>query len=89
MILGMKIKTSITLESQLVERIEKVRFESESRSAFFSEAIKQLITRREHAKRDAIDARILAAVGFELNTEATNNLALVADIFDDLGVEQP
>ncbi len=85
----MKIKTSITLESKLVEQIEKVRFESESRSALFSEAIRQLIVQRERAKRDAADARILAAVGSELNVEANSNLAFVTDVFDDLGVEQP
>ncbi len=85
----MKIKTSITLESKLIEQIEKVRFESESRSAFFSEAIRQLIIQRERAKRDAADACILATVGSELNVEASSNLAFVANVFDDLGVEQP
>lgn len=87
-ILGMKVKTSITLESTLIEQIEKVRFESESRSTFFSEAIIQLIAQRERAKRDAADTCILATVGSELNVEANRNLAFVTDVFDNFGVEQ-
>ena len=85
----MKVKTSVTLESKLVEQIEKVRFKSESRSAFFSEAVRQLIVQRERAKRDSADAHILATVGSELNVEANSNLAFITDVFDNLGVEQP
>jgi metal-responsive CopG/Arc/MetJ family transcriptional regulator len=85
----MKVKTSVTLEAELLHRIDEVLFESESRSAFFQDAAAQLAEKRERAKRDARDLAILNAQAAELNEEALDNLSLVADVFHEQGLEQP
>ncbi len=85
----MKVKTSVTLEAELLRRIDTVLLESESRSAFFQDAATQLAEKRERAERDARDLAILNAHAAELNEEALDNLALVADVFFEQGLEQP
>lgn len=89
MIERMKIKTSITIEDDLLRRIDEVLLERESRSAFFEDAAEQLAERRERARRDDRDRGILNARAAELNEEAEDDLALVSEVFRDLGVEQP
>ena len=85
----MKVKTSITLETELLNRVDKTLLESESRSAFFMEAARQLADVRERAKRDARDLQLLNANADALNEEALDNLAFVSAIFQEYGEEQP
>ncbi len=85
----MKIKTSITLEAELLNRVDKTLLESESRSAFFMEAARQLADARERAQRDARDLQLLNANADALNEEALDNLAFVSAIFQEYGEEQP
>lgn len=89
MFVGMKVKTSITLEDELLNRIDTVLLASESRSAFFANAARQLAQKRERAKRDERDIRLINANAEALNDEAVDNLAFVAEIFQVSGEEQP
>lgn len=85
----MNVKTSIAIDDDLLNRIDKVLLESESRSAFFKDAAEQLAEKRERALRDARDLDVLNAHAAELNEEAADNLALVSAVFGDQGVEGP
>jgi metal-responsive CopG/Arc/MetJ family transcriptional regulator len=84
----MKIKTSVTLDSELLHRIDSVLLETESRSAFFLDAAQQLTQKRELAKRNADDLKILNAQATTLNEEALDNLAFIADVFNEQGLDQ-
>ena len=85
----MKSKTSITLETDLLRRIDSVLSANESRSAFFTDAARQLAERRERAQRDSHDLALLNANAAALNEEAQDNLELVADIFQEHSEVQP
>ncbi len=85
----MKVKTSITLDAELLSRIDDALLESESRSAFFLSAAQQLAQQRERAKRDARDAERLSATADALNQEVQSDLAFVSEIFQEQGEEQP
>ena len=85
----MKVKTSITLEAELLSRIDEALFERESRSAFFMDAARQLAQKRERAKRDARDSSLLSTHADVLNKEALDNLAFVGDIFQERGEDRP
>ncbi len=75
------MKTSITLDAKLLNRIDDALLESESRSAFFLDAARQLVQKRERAKRDARDAERLQGSADALNEEAHDTLSLVGQVF--------
>ena len=85
----MKVKTSITLDAELLSRIDATLLKNESRSAFLLDAARQLAQRREREKRDARDAELLSIHADALNEEAHGDLTLVSEIFQDQGEEQP
>lgn len=87
--MGMKIKTSVTLEADILTRIDSVLSTQETRSAFFQDAVLRLAEKREREKRDARDLEILNLKAAELNDEALENLSFIADIFAEQGFEQP
>ena len=67
----MKIKTSITLPRDLLQRIDRV---DSNRSAFLERASRAYLARLEKAWRDANDVRILNARARRLNQEAQDVL---------------
>ena len=77
----MKVKVSVTLEPALLRRIEGILFGHESRSDFFTDAAKRFAEKRERAQRDSHDLNANFDV---LNKEAHENLALIADIAQEL-----
>ena len=83
------MKTSITLDAELLDRIDSVLLESESRSSFFLSAAQQLAQQRERAKRDARDAERLSANAEALNEEVLDTLAFVSEVFQERGEEGP
>ena len=85
----MKVKTSVTLEDDLLNRIDSVLYNNESRSAFLMDAAQQLARKREHATRDKRDLEQLNANAEALNKEALDNLEIVADLFREHGEAQP
>ena len=85
----MKIKTSVTLDAELLNRIDEALLESESRSAFFLDAARQLARKRERAKRDARDAELLKHNADALNEEALDTLRFVGEVFQEQGQEGP
>lgn len=85
----MKVKTSITLDEELLQRIDQLLLERESRSSFLVDAARRLAGERERAARDARDAAILDRNAPDLNDEAADNLALVADVFEGHDTDPP
>ena len=78
----MKVKTSVTLEDELLSRIDNVLLERESRSAFLEDAARLLAEKRERGRRDASDKEILNARAAALNEEALDNLLFVSATFE-------
>ena len=89
MIKGMKIKTSVTLEADLLKRVDNVLHTNESRSAFLMDAAQQLAQKRERTSRDQRDLEKLNANAEALKKEAIDNLDIVADLFREQGETQP
>ena len=89
MIGGMKVKTSVTLDEKLLQRIDRVLLDRESRSAFLVDAARRLARERERAERDARDAAILNGNASILNEEAADNLSFVADVFEEHDTDPP
>jgi metal-responsive CopG/Arc/MetJ family transcriptional regulator len=66
-----KSKTSVTLPSDLLEKIDRA---DSNRSGFLEKAARQYLARMEKARRDARDAAILDSSAERLNREALDVL---------------
>jgi metal-responsive CopG/Arc/MetJ family transcriptional regulator len=67
----MKLKTSVTLSSELLEQIDKVH---SNRSSFFEQAALEFLQKTEKSARDIKDAGILSRRADQLNREAADVL---------------
>ena len=63
----MKVKTSVTLSSALLEQIDRI---DDNRSAFLERAAFSYLAVKAKAERDAQDAAILDRVAEELNQQS-------------------
>ena len=70
----MKVKISITLENELLSRIDRVLALGESRSAFFRNAAQRLVEERERARRDERDIALINAAGPNLLIERRSTI---------------
>lgn len=70
----MKSKTSITLEDDLLRKIDRLSKEFGSRSAVIEEALYQFLKSKEKEKRESRDLRILNDRADALNREAADSL---------------
>jgi len=68
---GMKVKTSVTLPSTLLEEIDRL---NSNRSAFFEQAARLYLAQSAKHDRDAKDAAILERNAERLNREAADVL---------------
>ena len=64
---GMRVKTSVTLPSALLEQIDRI---DSNRSAFLERAALAYLARKAKTERDAQDAAILDRVAEELNQQS-------------------
>lgn len=71
MFLGMRVKTSVTLPKELLERIDRM---DANRSAFLERAGWLYVSHSEKAAKDAEDAAILDRCAARLNKEAADVL---------------
>lgn len=76
----MKIKTSITLEEELMISIDKEFGGGKNRSQFIEAAVREYIERRVRNKRDLDDLNILNKKADKLNKEASDVLSYQADL---------
>lgn len=70
----MKMKTSITLEKDVVAAVEQAAREGESRSQVIERLLRQSIAARERDATDQRDRKIINAHADELNEEAVDVL---------------
>ena len=71
---GMKMKTSITLEKEVVADVEQAAREGESRSQVIERLLRQSFAARERDATDQRDRKIINAHADELNEEAVDVL---------------
>ena len=70
----MKLKTSITLEEEVVAAVERAARDGESRSQAIERLLRQSLAEQERAAIDRRDRAILDARADELNEEAVDVL---------------
>ena len=70
----MKMKTSITLEKEVVTAVEEAAQEGESRSQVIERLLRQSFAAREREAIDKRDRKIINAHADELNEEAVDVL---------------
>lgn len=76
----MKIKTSVTISSDLIATIDKLLDDSQNRSSFLEAAAWEHISRIRRAKSDQRDLEIINQNAEQLNNEAIDALSYQAPI---------
>ncbi len=71
----MKVKTSITLSSDLLRAVDRAAEEGQSRSDFIEVALRAFFAQMQRRQRDARDQQILNEHADRLNAEAEDVLA--------------
>ncbi len=74
----MKLKTSITLEEEVVAAVARAARDGESRSQVIERLLRQSLAEQERAAIDRRDRAILDACADELNEEAVDVLGYQA-----------
>ena len=75
----MKLKTSITLEQEVITAVDEAAREGESRSQVIERLLRQSFSARERVKIDKRDRNIINEHVDELNQEAVDVLAYQTD----------
>ncbi len=76
----MKVKTSITLSRDLVQKMDELSGFYGNRSALIEKAVRDLIAAEEKRRRDARDLEILNQNAESLNSEAADVLSYQVEI---------
>jgi len=76
----MKVKTSITLSEDLVQRIDELSGQYGNRSALIERAIRDFLSVQQKRRRDFKDLEILNRRADALNEEAEDVLAYQVDV---------
>jgi len=76
----MKVKTSITLSKDIVEKIDSLSESYGNRSALIEKAVRDLIAAREKLDRDQSDLEIINKQADTLNSEAIDVLSYQVDL---------
>lgn len=76
----MKVKTSVTLDEELLRAIDKATSPGRSRSRIIEDAAREYLASRARAAREKRDLQILNAAADGLNREMEDVLAYQADV---------
>ncbi|EFI33402.1 putative transcriptional regulator, CopG family [Desulfonatronospira thiodismutans ASO3-1] len=76
----MKVKTSITLSKDIVEKIDSLSESYGNRSTLIEKAVRDLIAAREKLDRDQSDLEIINKQADTLNSEAIDVLSYQVDL---------
>ena len=79
MFVGMKVKTSVTIDEGLLRAIDKATTAGRSRSRIIEDATRQYLAGRARAAREGRDLEILNASADALNREMEDVLAYQGD----------
>jgi metal-responsive CopG/Arc/MetJ family transcriptional regulator len=77
---GMKIKTSVTLSEELLEKMDRQFGARKNRSELIERAVWDFIAREQQKRRDLTDLEILNNKAGELNEEAADVLAYQVEL---------
>jgi len=80
MFVGMRVKTSVTIEESVLRAIDKAATRGRSRSRIIEQAAREFLARRARAAREARDLEIIDRHADALNREMEDVLAYQADI---------
>ena len=80
MLVGMKVKTSVTIDEGLLRAIDKATSRGRSRSRIIEDAAREYLARRARAARERRDLHILNAAADALNREMEDVLAYQGDV---------
>jgi metal-responsive CopG/Arc/MetJ family transcriptional regulator len=76
----MRVKTSVTIDEQVLKAIDKATTVGRSRSRLIEDAAREFLSRRARATREARDLAILNASATDLNKEMEDVLDYQADV---------
>jgi metal-responsive CopG/Arc/MetJ family transcriptional regulator len=76
----MRVKTSLTIDEQVLREIDKETSRTRSRSRVIEDASREYLLRRERAKRESRDRRILDESAEALNREMEDVLDYQGDL---------
>lgn len=74
MIIGMRVKTSVTLSEDLLDELDQLLGGRGSRSAVLEQALREFLANRRRRQRDGRDLEILNSNAEALNREAMDVL---------------
>jgi len=78
--LGMKVKTSITLDENLLKELDQVGDDYKNRSHVIEQAIRSFLQNRLHQIREAKDLKIINEKAKALNEEVEDVLSYQVDL---------
>ena len=76
---SMRVKTSVTIDENVLRAIDKATSRHQSRSRVIEDAAREFLARRARTAREARDLEILNTVADALNREMEDVLAFRAD----------
>jgi len=76
----MKVKTSITLNEEIVEELDRITDEGSNRSQMIERAVADFIARQRRQLRDVRDLEILNRSAEEFNEEVDDILTYQVDL---------
>ena len=76
----MKVKTSITLSKDIVEKIDSLSKSYGNRSALIEKAVRDFIAAQEKLDRDQTDLKLINSQADTLNSEAADVLSYQVDL---------
>ena len=76
----MKVKTSITLSKDIVEKIDSLSKSYGNRSALIEKAVRDFIAAQEKLDRDQTDLKLINRQADTLNSEAADVLSYQVDL---------
>jgi len=80
MLVGMRVKTSVTIDETVLRAIDKATSPGRSRSRILEDAAREFLKRRSRTAREERDRRILDASADALNLEMEDVLAYQGDV---------
>ena len=80
MFVGMRVKTSVTIDERLLRAIDKATSRGRSRSRIIEDAAREYLAGRARAARETRDLQILNAAADDLNREMEDVLAYQGDV---------
>jgi metal-responsive CopG/Arc/MetJ family transcriptional regulator len=80
MLVGMRVKTSVTIDEAVLRAIDRAASPQRSRSRILEDAAREFLKRRSRTARDERDLRILDASAEELNREMEDVLLFQGDV---------